>query len=243
MALHKKGQWDEEVAHAGPPFPVEPALPMGERSALARLESWGGAPSEPDSESDEWLPELGNHMAAHAPLRAWALKRRSGLVLSLVGAIVLATVFLFLRPRTVAPVTPPSTVDVRSKTLTLGAPPVVQPLASAATGPSPAAPRPLTQPNNGVEPATPGSLPPVEPVVPVATPMVASPSSPPALRPSFRQSPSIARVVTVPGRKRAIAHPAGAVKPLPTPRPTGASEPIPPTKVLPPTRPWTDPFN
>jgi hypothetical protein len=49
-------------------------------------------------------------------------------------------------------------------------------------------------------------------------------------------------VVKVPGHKTAVTRPAAAVKPPPAPRPTKPAERIRPTNVIPPTRPWNDPF-
>jgi hypothetical protein len=228
-----------EIARMFPAEHSSPDLEIGGHPVLPRLTGWGDAQAEPASEGGELSSGIGDDAAAYAALRRWT-SRRNRLrrpVALLGGALAALGVFVGLRARTGAPVTPPAIVDVRDETAALPLPPVVEPLWTAPIS---------TRADPATEPPEPAALAPVGEPMPTATP--ASLIAPPAAaRPAVRRSPAVpARVVKKPVRKQAIAHRApAAAKAAPAPQRNDRSEqraePLPTRSPL--VRPgWRDPF-
>jgi serine/threonine-protein kinase len=250
LALRKKPQSEAttrpEIALTFPAEQPSWAAEFDEHPALPRLTGWGDAQPEPGSDGGERSSELGNDAAAYAALRRWA-SRRTRLPRSvwlLVGAIAAAGVFAGLRWRAVAPVTPPSIVDVRHEPAAAQSPPVVEPLGSAAASLPPAAVPASTPAETVSEPPKPAALAPIGPPAPTATPKTQSPAGPAAAAKSAlrRSSPVPVRAIKKAVRKQAIAHRApAAAKPSPARQSTGRSELRPTQSPL--VRPgWRDPF-
>jgi hypothetical protein len=207
-------------------------MPLHKR---VELEGWNEDPPETGHGRDA-PTVLGKHAGARPRWRGPASRRTRvyGLLLAALAGVVSATLFVRFRARTVAP---PVIAEPGSQAA--GVAPVLQPIAPAAVP----GPPPSTVPLDTVtEPPTPAALP---PLVPVAAPAINAPSSlaGPAPRGSPRQrAGGVVRVAKPAAQKRAISHrtPA-AVKPQAAPHPTDGSE-AKPTKISPPTRPWSDPF-
>jgi eukaryotic-like serine/threonine-protein kinase len=213
---------------------------------LPRLTGWGGAQPELGSDGGERsAAETGDDAAAYHALRTWA-SRRSRLpapVWLLVGAMVVAGVFVGLRWKAALPVTPPSIVDVRDQPAAVESLPVVEPLRSAADSPSAAAGPASTQAEPVSEPPAPAALAPIG--RPALTPTSAPPAAPSAAaRPAVRKSPPVPeRAVKKPVRKQPIAHRAPAAPAKPAPARPSTARPEPRPGQSPPGRPgWRDPF-